>query len=281
MVILEGDFVIIKTKSGQSTITQISHTEEFIASKYKLKIPLISLIGLQYNTWYTISNNLSITKEEQAIEETDGWENKNIHTQRKYKLKKINKSLKSIYIEALSPYTLLTHYRLKWPRKLCWLGLSELAFISGMLESGRTILLLDDVKNVFLYTILYKMCGDVDLTVIKKRHDNNRTGYLKGKYAQIVIGDTVDRFFDLGFFLGGCGLEHIKLYDKCVDKIVVYCWLREHANEIYKYLILNDKFKEVQMVSFMNREYQIEENIHPIVRGDLGSGYIITGLRIK
>jgi hypothetical protein len=305
-VVEENSYVILETRSGHQKIVKIAEGESHRIKRWGVDLHLEKCIGLEFNRWYSVIEGSGFQEEMDNFLDGQNLEVSLVqgdapgdhssannddrdrceHTIRKYRRKKENMKRKSIRLLRITPYTLLSIYKTKKHKEISYIGHPELAYLSLQLEQGKKALVLDGIKGLFLFTIMFKGI-DVDLTAVVRNRDTkiDILKYLdtKTEIHQLGLYDKIDGEFDLVFIVGNYDLDDvIKAYRQNMGgRVFVYSYLREQADETFRFLIKDEEFVGVGMMDFFCREYQAAENIHPLVRGEMGSGYVVSAIKVQ
>lgn len=267
------EFVILETFCGFKKILPI--TSEYTYKRYG-KITLKK--ELKYNKWYDL--NYTITNLKDLKEDLKEDTTKNEKTLKKYKKKKDSRKLQFFRIRKLTPDLLLDVYTAKYKKQINYINHSSLAYLTLFAEENS--LIFDNIKGLAVFSYLYQN-DKVTIyrkdksyqTDVLKFFQNKQVTYLEENEKCGLIYDTVIVAGEFDYLKI---IEQYKCNIGCL--IIFYIYLREDAVEIFENLLNDQDFVDVSMCDFFYREWQVEENIRPEMRKDIGSGFVVRGTRV-
>lgn len=247
MLISENETIILKTRIGLQSKGPVKN---YIFKTKKMgEIDFSLFLNKEYYVWYELIDDVLVVYEE-TVDQTDKSE-KHEKTAAKYNLKKINKKRKLLMALPIMPLTLFEFYEHKCSSKLDFMRLPEYSYILINIQAGEKVFLIDSKKKMIKYGLEYK--GGVELVDGMNCFDN----------IVIIGGDNV--------------IDIIESKYKLCDKFIIYVRSILTATNLFCYFLQNKNFIDVNMVDFFKREFQTNENVHPMVRGNIESGFVITG----
>lgn len=274
--ILNTDTVILRTNFDLSFIGKVETTE--IRSKKLGNFSLNIFAGCKFNIWYEFDEDMQ-PKEFDSKLVIYERENRSVKSNIKYNSKKIKKRTKLMIVQKLSAVNYLDYIKMKEPLAVNYISHAEVSYMSLFSFPTDNILLWDFKKGYFSFNLQQKGCKNV--TTITNS-DYFILKYLEQRIKTVEPHKKLTEQFDTFYILSNFNvIEILEFYKENYRQLIIFVQSRILATRIFKYLFHSKYFIQVKMVDFLFREYQVDENIHPIMRGDTTPGYIITALKIK
>jgi hypothetical protein len=272
--ITEDDFIIIDTNTNLQALGTVK-TSTFTTKKLG-KLPFRLFAGLDFGQWYELGTGKLVYfdfKEHENMYENDPSLKKN-------SVRKDIKKRKLVRAKVLCPATLLEYYQLKDHSTINHIKHAELSYLSLFINPHEKILILDFKKGFFCYNVLYKN-KDSDLTAITSSQ-YFILKYTDGNVKTVMPFEKTDVKYDTFFILGSCDvLSMLDFYQDNFHQVFIYIASRVYATQLFYFLFNSPLYVDVQMVDFFCREHQTNDNVHPIVRSNTGSGYVISASKVS
>lgn len=274
--IAENDFIIVELSTNLQAVGQVGVS---VFSTKKLgQIHFGMFAGLCFDKWYEMAENRLVEFDEKEAYEGGG--ERDGHSARKMSDRKCKKRRKLMRARELCPPTLLEHYALRDHSAINYIGHSELSYMLLFAVQGESMLVLDTRKGFFAYSVFYKD-RQADLTAITTS-DYFILRYVENNIKKVPLFATLEAFYHTFFILGSCDvLQVLEFYRNCFYHVFIYTASRVYATRIFCSLRADAAYQDVSMVDFFCREFQANENVHPLVRYNTGSGYVISAVRVQ
>lgn len=274
--ISEGDFIVLETNKSLQACGTVG--ESVFVTK-KVGVISFSLFkGLLFHRWYEIGEGGKLFE---AIFDEEMHSNilEKDPSTAKNEARKENKKRKLVKAKPLCPEALLEYYVLKNHSVIRYIGHPELSYMSLFIRNDEKTLVLDFKKGFFSYNVLYKN-RDADLTTITNS-EYFLLRYVSGRPHKVAPFEHIDTKFDTFFVLDDCDVcKVLDFYRNNFCKAFVYFTSRSYAVEVFHALLEDPLYVDVNMRSFFCREYQTNENVHPLVRSNVGSGYVVSAVSV-
>ncbi|KAL0265592.1 UNVERIFIED_CONTAM: hypothetical protein PYX00_011305 [Menopon gallinae] len=274
--IAESDFIIVELGANLQAVGQVGVS---VFSTKKLgEIRFALFTGLYFDKWYElVENQLAEFIAEAAYE---GGGKGDEQSARKLCDKKCRKGRKLLRARELCPPVLLEYYALKDHSSINYVGHAELSYMLLFVEQGERLLVLDTKKGFFSYSVFYKN-SHADLTAITTS-DYYVLRYTENSIKKVSLFERLSVFYHTFFILGNCDvLKVLEFYQDNFYQVFVYTASRLCATKIFCSLRSDAMYLDVRMVDFFCREFQTNENVHPLVRCNTGSGYVVSAVRVQ
>lgn len=250
-------------------------SEAVLATKKLGKMPFMLFVGLDFGQWYEFDAG--------KLERFDSREHESAHednpSSKKNNARKDAKKRKLVRAKVMCPSTLLEYYQIRDHSVINHIKHAELSYLSLFINPSEKILVLDFKKGFFCYNVLYKS-RDSDLTAITTS-DYFVLEHMQSTVKKIAIFEKTDTRYDIFFVVENYNvLKILDFYQHNFYQVLIYFTSRVSATEVFYFLFNSPLYLDVQMVDFFCREYQANDNVHPIVRSNTGSGYIISAVRV-
>lgn len=278
--ILNEESVILETNG--STL-RIIKKDESINLRKNGKISFNTLIGKKFDTWYfyeddqLYENKLEINFKNEEIKK-----NKCELSLKKEKIRKNNKK-KLIKIKEINPINLLEFHIKKCKSEINFINVSVFCYLNLFLDPKENILVYESKKGLFLFNIFYKFTSpNLSLNVYSLTENNHfLLSFQENNLKKLEIFTETEEYFDTFFILEECDfIKVLEFYKKRYFQVVLYLRFHTDALEVMNYLKDNHHIN-IKMVDFFFREYQTNENIHPFIRQNDNSGFIISAYKVN
>lgn len=274
--IAKYDFIIVELSINLQAVGQVGVS--VFSSKKLGQICFGMFAGLCFDKWYEMTENrlVEFISEEAYVD--DG--NRDEHSVKKMRDRKCKRSRKLLRARELCPSSLLEHYALKDHSAINYIGHSELSYILLFVVQSEKMLVLDTRKGFFAYSVFYKN-RLADLTAITSS-DYFILRYVENNIKKAPLFVDLEAFYHTFFILGNCdAFKVLEFYRNSFYRVFIYTASRVYATKIFCSLRTDVAYQDVSMVDFFCREFQTNENVHPLVRCNTGSGYVISAVRVQ
>ncbi|KAM0685668.1 hypothetical protein COBT_003118 [Conglomerata obtusa] len=222
--------------------------------------------------------NKNLTNEINAKEDINQIKNftnhKNAKTLSKYAKKKDAKNTKLFRLKKITPFLLLEIYQAKCNKSINYMTLSCLSYLQ--LYVSPNTLVFDDIKGLLLYSLLYRTKS---ITAYKKEHSKFDILKYAPEKEIFYLSENCEENFDTVFIAGK--IYNSFMWKKFVGNLVlIYVFVREEAIIIFDSLMKDPDFIDVSLIDFFEREWQVYENVRPLMNYNLRGGYIIKATRV-
>ncbi|KAM0675981.1 hypothetical protein GVAV_000760 [Gurleya vavrai] len=145
------------------------------------------------------------------------------------------------------------------------------------LYQSKNCLVFDNIKGILIYTLLYK---SKKINLYRKDESQYFDVLKYTSNCDIKYFSEGNELFDTVFVAGKFD-NFLEKFKKNIGNIVLfYFYLREEAFCVFEELLKDEDFIDVSIMDFFKREWQILENVRPMMNCDMRSGFIVRATRI-
>ena len=150
--------------------------------------------------------------------------------------------------------------------------------MSLFVEMEEKNLVIDFRKGFFCYNMLYR--DETSNVTALTSSEYFLLRFVGGGLKRASLYENLAEKYDKFFILGTCDvIQVLRFYKDNFYRVFIYFTSRVYATQVFYYLFDSKLYLDIQMVDFFCREYQVGDNVHPLVRCDTGTGCVISAVR--